>query len=130
MKRLAAVLCFAVFALAADKVQSDTQTETKNAIAGVEALRSVLNDPDSLVVERIYANMNHKPDKPTICIAYRARNLSNGYLHDVAQYSGKKIEAQTLGSMGWCAGIERNREHALSHGWADITDEYQKQAAH
>jgi len=130
MRYLGVVLFLAALSLASDKIQSDTATEVKNAVAGVELLRDSLNDPDSLVVERIYARMEHKPDTPTICIAYRARNKFNAYIRDIAEYGGKsKILPQTLGKGGWCGGIDRNLDRALSHGWADITDEYKKEAS-
>lgn len=98
-----------------------------NASHGVAVLRERMRDPDSLVIEHVYARMNHNPDHPLLCIAYRAHNGFGGYSNDIAEYrGGQDIHSETIGHLGWCGGIERNLKTAIRKGWADITDEYVK----
>ena len=90
-----------------------------------ELLRAKMLDPDSLVIEHVYAKIDHKPDHPLMCIPYRSRNSFGGYTHNVAEYKGGNDFR-----MGFrCAGIERNLDRALKSGWVDMTNEYQKAVA-
>ena len=64
-------------------------------------MRGALRDPDSLVVERVYGLLTHKPGHPMICIVYRARNRFNGYTRDLAEYHGSSLTPSTLGLEGF-----------------------------
>src|ERR1700746_1280851 len=104
MKTLVVVLVLAGCVFARSKEASAVYTaadEAQNAVVAVESLRGVLNDPDSLVVERVYGVLIHKPSHPVICIVYRARNHFNGYARDVAEYHGDSLTASTLGLDGF-----------------------------
>lgn len=117
MRRLVLVLlvcCCPLFA--ADEVAM--------AVHAVKVLHDNAKDPDSLVVEKIYANS--KSDKPQLCIRYRARNGYGGYEKEMAKYKGDKLEPDVLGG---CFNIERKWDWATKKGWSDITDQYVKAAA-
>ena len=99
--------------------------EVANALRAVTMLREVMRDPDSLVIEHIYALMNHKVDQPFLCIAYRGRNAFNGYDREIARYKGHELS--TDGSDAFttsCSEILREWNRASNHGWVDLTDEY------
>jgi len=116
-------------AFAKDEQSFVASDEVRNAASGVELLRASLRDPDSMVVEHVYAKMSHKPDHPLICIAYRAKNGFGGYGYDIAEYKGgRSLQVETIGKLGWCGGIERNLDRAIKKGWSDITAEYRAQS--
>jgi hypothetical protein len=89
------------------------EDEVANAQRGVALLRDKMRDPDSLVIEHVYAKMDHKPDHPLMCIGYRAKNAFGGYGRQMAEYKGgDSVNADAGNSIGWCAGIERNWNRA------------------
>src|SRR5437773_12402678 len=95
------LLCTAI-SLAKDETSFTVADEISNATKAVTLLREQLREPDSLVVEHVYGALSHKPDKPMICILYRARNGFNGYERDIAEYrGGDRIDASTLGPQGF-----------------------------
>ena len=103
--------------------------DVAGALRATELLRERMVDPDSLVIEHVYAKADHKPDHPLMCIPYRSRNGFGGYSHGVAEYKGgNNLNAAGGESMGWCLGIERNLDRAMKKGWIDLTDEYFKAA--
>jgi hypothetical protein len=123
MKTLAVVLALscASFAAASDEVAT--------ALHATDLLRAKMRDPDSLVIEHVYAKVDHKPDHPLMCIPYRSHNAFGGYSHGVAEYKGgNNLNAAGGESVGWCLGIERNLDKRLKKGWVDLTDEYFKAA--
>lgn len=103
------------------------EDEVANAQRGAALLREKMRDPDSLVIEHVYAKMDHKPDHPLMCIAYRAHNAFGGYSRQMAEYKGgDNVNSDAGESISRCAGIERNWKRASKKGWADITAEYFK----
>src|SRR5438128_856534 len=117
MKSLAVVLILlgCAFGAASDEVAA--------ALHATELLRARMRDPDSLVIERVYAKADHKADHPMMCIPYRSRNAFGGYSHGVAEYKGgNNLNAAGGESIGWCSGIERNLERAMKKGWVDLSD--------
>jgi hypothetical protein len=134
-KLIVAIAVLSISAWAKDQPTTPSiPDEVANAQRGVESLRGALRDPDSLVVERVYGLLTHKPGHPMICIVYRARNGFNGYTRDIAEYHGSSLMAGTLGPEGFgtfgshCESVQRGWDRALRHGWADLTDEYAKAA--
>ena len=123
-----AVVLFLLSSLAIAKNESySIADEVKNATDGVAALRAVMREPESLVVEHIYAKMEHKVDRPVICISYRAKNGFGGFSAEIAEYKGGRSINPNMGrGFGWCSGIERNLDRAMAKGWSDITPDYQK----
>ena len=123
MKTLLVVLVLlgCAFGAASDEVAA--------ALHATELLRARMRDPDSLVIEHVYAKADHKPDHPLMCIPYRSHNAFGGYTHNVAEYKGgENVNAAGDQSIGWCTGIERNLDKRLSKGWVDLTGEYLKAA--
>jgi hypothetical protein len=121
MKKLALVVLLCA-------ISASAEDEIANAQRGVALLREQMRDPDSLVIEHIYAKMDHKPDHPQMCIVYRAKNGFGGYGREIAEYTGKRMEADAGNAIGPCNGIERNWDRAVKKGWADITDKYKAAA--
>jgi hypothetical protein len=130
MRYLIAVVLLSACAVAKDETTFTVPDEVQNALRGVALLRDTMRDPDSLVIEHVYARMSHKPDHPMLCISYRAHNGFGGYSHDVAEYKGgNNLNPGTLKGIGWCTGIERNLDRLERKGWAEITEEYAKAAS-
>jgi hypothetical protein len=128
-----AVLSISAWAKDHQLISPSIADEVANAERGVESLRGVLRDPDSLVVEQVYGALMHKPGHPVICIVYRARNGFNGLTRDIAEYHADSLTPSTVGLEGFAAiGLhcqEMLRWKKLAeHGWADFTDEYVKAA--
>jgi len=113
--KVLAFLLIACFAVAEDELPA--------AKRGVDLVRASAKDPDSLVIERIYAKTEHKPGHPWLCIRYRAKNSLGGYVREMAQYKGSSIDRDTLGG---CASIESNWDRAVKRSWTDITEQYAK----
>jgi hypothetical protein len=130
MRYCIAVVLLAACAFAKDQTTFTVADEVENALHGVAALRDVMRDPDSLVIEHVYAMMGHKPDHPMQCIVYRARNGFNGYDRTIAEYKGgKDINSDASNNFSHCGGIQRWWDKAVKHGWAEITEEYAKAAS-
>ena|SRR5438876_49952 len=103
--------------------------EVANALRAVALLRDVMRDPDSLVIEHVYALMSHKVDQPFVCIAYRARNGFSGYVREIARYKGHELSADEADRFTTsCGEILQVWNRASAHGWADLTDDYFKAA--
>ncbi len=121
MKKLAILpIVFCALLLAA--VEPPNSREVSFALKAIELLRNRMRNPDSLVIEHVYAR---KTGKPLLCIPYRAHNAFGGFTNDIAEYKGgDSISTSGLESIGWCAGIERNWNRAVKKGWVDISQDY------
>ncbi len=101
-----------------------------SALRATTLLREKMVDPDSLVIEHVYAKGDRKSNRPLLCMPYRSRNGFGGYSHGVAEYKGgNDLNPSGDEGFGWCAGIERNLTRALKKDWVDLTDEYLKATA-
>ena len=80
------VVVLSVCALASDKSdKSDVARDyVSNAVRAADLLRARMVDPDSMVIEHVYAKPS-KPGHPLLCIPYRSRNGFGGYSHGVAE---------------------------------------------
>ncbi len=122
-------LCAAVVSAKEAPQTFTVKDEVANALRAVALLREAMRDPDSLVIEHVYALMSHKVDQPFLCIAYRGRNAFNGYDREIARYKGHELSAEGSDSFTTsCGDILRGWNRAANHGWAEITDEYTKAA--
>ena len=131
MKKIVLVLlvCCPLFGQANARVQQQSAADVGVALRGVDLLRDRIRDPDSLVIERVYAKTDHKPDQPQMCIRFRSRNGFGGYVRNMAEYEGgNSLDPNADEHFSPCAGIEQNWNRAVKKGWADITDEYLKAA--
>ena len=124
-----------LFVVPAVAQQTTIDGEVPTALQAVTVLRQQLLDPDSLVIEHVFASLYHKPQHPQLCITHRAHNSVGGYAYHVAEYTGGihlNLEAENMFA-GRCAdmfGGSQNRWFTPAQleraRWAEITDQYRK----